>query len=269
MKPNLVLGLAATAAMATAGLGSAAPAAKTAPSAPTRPPLSGPGSLTGVWVSAAFSDERSGPPTGLTNIPEASKGEPSPMLPGPAKVQDERLKAAIAGHPFASTRARCLPAGTPSSMVPPAQLPLEIVEIPALNQVAVLFEEFTQFRIIRMNQKHSADPDPTYFGESVGHWEKGELVVDTIGVSEDTSVVGVTPHSDALHVVEHLRRTGPDTLEDRMTIEDPKTFTRPWTLTSFLKRVPGTKVEEYLCLNDRNPPDKNGQTSAVLSGAAR
>jgi hypothetical protein len=266
MKPlNLALGLASALAIAAPALGKTpAQAAK-----PTRPPLSGPGSLSGVWVSAAFSEERSGPPTGLTNIPQSSEGEPAPLLPGPAKIEAERVKNAVAGHPFASTRARCLPAGMPSSMVPPAQLPFEIIEAPALNQVAVLFEEFTQFRIIRMNQKHSEDPDPKYFGESVGHWEKGELVVDTIGISEDTSVIGVTPHSDALHVVEHLKRTGPDTMVDRMTIEDPKTFTRPWTLTSRLKRVPGMKVEEFLCLNDRNPPDKNGNTGSQLSGPGR
>jgi hypothetical protein len=180
----------------------------------------------------------------------------------------QRQKDAEAGHPYAFSKSRCLPAGTPGSMFPPAALPIQILETP--GQITVLFEEFNQFRIIKMNQKHNPDPDPGYFGDSVGHWEGDTLVVDTIGISDKTSLGGGgVPHSEALHVVERIRHTGKDTIEDQVTMEDPKAFVGVWKMNNTLKRVPGAHLAEYFCDNDRNTPDATGRTGVALPSNSR
>ena len=230
-------------------------------------PLSGPGSLHGVWISARFGvRDNEGGPAG-DNRPKApltAEGKPVPLMPWAAKLMADRMKGAEEGHPHASSKSRCLPAGTPGSMLPPASLPLQIIESP--GQVTVLFEEFNQFRIIYMNEKHAEEPEKGYFGNSVGYWEGGALVVDTIGLNDQTTVGNDMPHTDALHVVERIRRNG-DVLEIESTFDDPKTFTSTWKSKGSLKKVPGIRLAEYFCENDRNTPDETGRTGVQLSAA--
>ena len=206
----------------------AAPALADAPAkAAVAQPGGGPGSLAGVWFNAQVSRVR---------VP--ADGKPIPYRPAARAEVDKRLKGA-------KPTAGCLPAGVPQMMQPPPRLPIEIVETP--GQVTVLFSSLTTFRIIRMDEGHPDDPDPTFMGNSVGHWEGRTLVVDTIALNERTTIDGVVPHSDQLHVVERLRRTGPGALEDLVTIDDPKTFTRPYAYRFTYRRTPGAKVREDLC----------------------
>jgi hypothetical protein len=73
-----------------------------------------------------------------------------------------------------------------------------------------------------------SDPDPTWYGYSVGKWEGDTLVVDTIGFNDKSWIDGWgNPHSDAMHVVERYRRVDHNTLELSMTIGDPKAYTKP------------------------------------------
>jgi hypothetical protein len=134
--------------------------------------------------------------------------------------------------------------------------------------VNILFEEFTTFRTIYMDRPHQEDPDPSFFGDSVGRWEGDTLVIDTIGLTTQTVVdnAGV-PHSEQLHVVERLRRTGPDSLELVSTMDDPKAFTRPWSLRMEYVSVPDGRLREYYCENERNAPDETGRTGIKLPGA--
>lgn len=262
------LGCGVAAMAACAAVAAQAPAAGKAAPKPTRPPvagpLTGPGSLNGVWNSIDFKDYRTGPPVGAERLAETADGKPIPYQPEAAAIVAARRKAAAEGRPLAeASEGGCLSAGMPSQMHPPPQLPIEILENPSLNQVTVLFEFHGVFRTIYLNEKQAEDPDPSYMGSSVGHWEGGALVVDTIGLSTNTRVMGV-PHSDQLHLVERLVRTGPDTLEDRVTITDPKTFTRPWTWVIRLKRVKGMRIQEFVCDNERNLPDANGVTGVQL-----
>jgi hypothetical protein len=160
---------------------------------------------------------------------------------------------------------KCLPAGVPQMMFGP-RLPLQILETP--GQVTILVEPLTNFRIIYLNEPHSEDPDPSFMGESVGHWEGDTLVVDTIAQLDRTTLdpIGM-PHSDALHVVEKFRRTGKDSLELVVTIDDPKTFTRPWTAATTFKSEPGLRVQQYFCENQRNPSE--GEVMQMLRPAPR
>jgi hypothetical protein len=237
-------------------------------------PALDPGNISGLWfkvddpVVAATASAR-GQTGGSINpaiISDAS-GNPVPLLPWAEELSKKRLQDAKDGNPFAHTKSRCLPAGLPKSMAPPNSLPLQILITP--KQVTVLFEEFNDFRTIHMDQKtHPEDPDPSFFGHSIGHWEGDTLVVDSIAIKTVTTIdtVGI-PHSDALHVVERIRRTGPNKLEDVMTIDDPKTFARPWTMRASFKSTPGAVIGEYYCENDRNTPNEAGVSGVQMPGA--
>ena len=143
-------------------------------------------------------------------------------------------------------------------------LPHQTLESP--GQVTILVEELSYFRIIRLNAKHQEDPDPTFMGDAVGHWEGGTLVVDTIGLSDQTLLPGGIPHSEQLHVVERFRRTSKDRIELLMTFEDPKAFTTPWTTVTHLKIESNRRISEYYCENNRNLA-VDGVTTAVMRSA--
>jgi hypothetical protein len=164
---------------------------------------------------------------------------------------------------------RCLPPGFPRMMNTP--FPLEFIIEP--GRTTILFEAWGQTRRIWTDGRpHPKDLDPTYSGHSIGHWDGDTLAVDTVGMREDTNFdVTGAPHSDAIHVMERLRRRNAGTIEDRITVEDPKAFTRPWTVTRTYSRKPGWQIAEFVCLeNQRNPPNPDGATGTVLqTGPAR
>lgn len=227
------------------------------------------GDIGGAWIKQEFRTV-SGNQTGGTinpSMPRDASGAPVPLTPWAMQVFQQRYDASVNGTPFASTKSRCLPAGMPKSMDPPASLGLQILVVP--GQVTVLFEEFNQFRIIHMDAKHPDDVDPRYLGHSVGHWEDQTLVVDTIGVNTATTIDSLgTPHSEAMHIVERIRRTGADTLEDEMTITDPKAFTKPWIMRSRFRALPDG-IDEFFCENDRNTPNEKGVTGVALPNASK
>jgi hypothetical protein len=135
-----------------------------------------------------------------------------------------------------------------------ALYPVEFIIQP--HRTTMLFEQYSQVRRIWTDgRKHEEDPDPGFVGDSIGRWEGDTLVVDTIGIRGDLTFDTLgTPHSDALHIVERIRKTDPDTIEDRITIEDPKAFTRPWVVTRHYKRQPDWRIFEFNCENNRYVP---------------
>ncbi len=151
------------------------------------------------------------------------------------------------GTPGNDPNAGCLPPGMPRMMA--GGFPVEFIVQP--QRVIVLFEYESQRRIIYTDgRKHTpADElDPTFTGESIGRWEGDTLVVDTIGLrSEPTFDATGAMHSDALHLVERIRRVDKDHIKDRMTIEDPKAFTKPWEVTRILTFRPDFHLMDYYC----------------------
>jgi hypothetical protein len=155
--------------------------------------------------------------------------------------------------------AGCVPPGFPRIMGTP--YPLEFVV--EKGRVAILFEAYSQVRRIYTDgSKHPDELDPSYNGHSTGRWEGDTLVVDTVGLRGDTVFdVSGAPHSDAMRVTERIRRAGPDIIEDRMVVEDPKALTKPWTVVRTYERKPSWKIAEYVCEeNQRNPILPNGST---------
>lgn len=121
----------------------------------------------------------------------------------------------------------CRPAGIPRMGAPSA-----IIQAPKLP-IVFLYETVSgnEFRLIPTDGRpHDPDADPSYMGDSVGHWEGNTLVVDAVNFTDD-SWLGIDGwfHSTAMHVIERLSREG-DTLHYQATVEDPNVFTRPWVM---------------------------------------
>jgi len=143
----------------------------------------------------------------------------------------------------------CLPEGVPRMMFIP--LPMEIIQLP--GRVIMIQEAWNQLRRIYTDgRQHPKDPDPTFTGHSTGKYEGDTLVVDTIGLSVKTWLdhVGL-PHSDALHIIERIRRMDHNTLQDDFTIDDPKTFTKTWTARQIYDLKPDWEIEEFVCENNK------------------
>ena len=210
----------------------------------------GPGSLAGMWESPFPGDQlrQPGDPAPPVEVGPAPLKEP---YAGQLKAQRKAAADALAaGKPLVTNGVRCIPGGFPSMMGP--VFPIEVIETP--QQINITNEAYAQTRRIYMNEKQIAvdDAEPVFFGHSVGHWDKtGALIVNTIGMKEDVRMAGA-PHSPNMKVDEVIRRTGPDTFEDRITVTDPAYLTAPWTWTYHYKKKPGYKMGEYICENNRD-----------------
>ena len=143
--------------------------------------------------------------------------------------------------------AKCQPPGTPRIYMHP--FPMQIVQTP--NEVIMLFEYDHTVRHIALNRGHSEDPDPTYGGESVGHWDGDTLVVDTIALGDQTWLDREGHrHSDQLHVIERMQRMGHDKLQIDITMEDPKALAKPWTSTLDFELHPNWQIMEQDCTDN-------------------
>jgi len=178
------------------------------------------------------------------------------------KLNQRKAEASKQGKPLADPSTQCLPEGMPTIMG--AIYPIEIVQMP--RQIVVLAEFLTQTRRIYLNEKMPAleDISPGYNGYSVGHWEGETLVVQTIGVREDVKFLEI-PHSAHMKVTERLRLTGPDLLENQVTIDDPKFLAKPYTFTFGYRRNPDYRIMEYICDNNRNRFDAEGNVSLEVA----
>jgi hypothetical protein len=173
-------------------------------------------------------------------------------------IYARRMKAFNAGAPVDDVTADCLPPGMPHIQVVP--YPFELMQTP--GRVTMLFEYAGQVRRIYTDGGEPKDADPTYYGTSVGHWEGDVLVVKTTNILEDTQLdYSGVPHSDALAITERLRRTAPDTLEDKITLDDPKAYAAPFTSTRLYRLHPDWTIGEYVCEeNNRNKTGPGGVT---------
>lgn len=149
---------------------------------------------------------------------------------------------AIAGKFPYSFQPYCMPGGVPGQLLGIFE-PVFFVQTPKL--VLMLWQRDHAVRHIRMNQPHTKNPKPSWYGESIGHYEGPWLVVDTIGLSPSAPIDNWrTPHSDKLHVVERFHLVnGGDTLEAIVTIEDPIALTAPLTVYQRWNKLQGEMIE--------------------------
>lgn len=138
----------------------------------------------------------------------------------------------------------CLPPGVPEIWQIPA--PFEIMSVP--GRVLILHEQQHLLRQIYLNREHPKNVLPTWMGDSIARWEGQTLVVDTTGFNELTWVdLWGLPHSGELHVTERLGLVSPDVLRVEMTVEDPKAYTKPWSVVYKFDRKPDWVIGENIC----------------------
>jgi hypothetical protein len=168
------------------------------------------------------------------------KGDEFPIQPWALKTAKERQSQD-------DPEARCLPTGVPRL----APYPWSIVQGP--QHIYIVFEgNIHSYRQVFMDgRKHSTDPNPTWYGESIGHYEGDTLVIDTTGFNDKTwfDFAG-HPHTDKLHVIERYRRPDMGHLEWETTIDDPGAFTKPFKVYGH-STLSDTDLMEYIC-NENN-----------------
>ncbi len=148
------------------------------------------------------------------------------------KANDEVLAG---GVPFIA-RERCWPAGVPTFDIMRRVAPVWVVQTP--KEVLLIWPSDQQVRHVYMDVAHSRNVKPSWYGESVGHYEGDELVVDTIGLNDKSFVDNYrTPHTDRLHVVERFKLIeGGKTLQISIEVDDPGAFTMKWQAVQRFKR---------------------------------
>jgi hypothetical protein len=171
----------------------------------------------------------------------------------------EQLRAT--GGLVARKASNCLPPGLPGIMGVP-QYPIEFLFTP--GRVTLHHEAWMQWRTIYTDGRgHPDDWDPTFYGHSIGQWEAGTLIVDTVGIKESVDMGMGVKHSAQLRVIErfHLAPGDPDTLVVDTTLEDPLALNQPWRTTRTYARARAGELLEFICEeNDRNPVDAAGKT---------
>jgi hypothetical protein len=169
------------------------------------------------------------------------------------KTNDEVL----AGKPMWSRSARCWATGVPAFLLTPAQ-PMFFIQTP--QQVSIIAQHDNDVRRVYLNVPHSANVKPSWYGESVGHYEGDTLVIDTIGLNDKTFIDNYrTPHGEKLHVIERLRLIeGGRFLEAEVVIDDPAVFVQPLHVTKRSRRVQAKLAEWRCAAGEMNNPFAKG-----------
>ena len=198
--------------------------------------------LSGIWRSASNRY--------LTDLSAASAQVV--FQPWAGALYKERRASNGKGRPSD----RCLPRGVPSMMLA-RDHPWKVVQTP--GAVIILFHESLHYRqIFTDGRPFPADPAPTWLGYSIGRWDGDALVAETIGLTEETWLdEGGHPHSDALRVTERFRRGTVGRMDVDVTIDDPKAYTRPWTVTVRFELVPDADLGEQVCAVQPADDSKN------------
>ena len=207
--------------------------------------------LSGVWqggstVAGSWEEANSGTGVGGTgtnpNAPVAPAStdrltrEGAPYQPWAAKKVLESFNKRAIDDPTSL----CLPPGVPRT-VTLGLFPQQMIQTP--TQLVVLYEYMNVFRVIPLNVKHHEDAAPAYMGDSVAHWEGDTLVVETTNFNDQTHYRGSSMN---LKVTERFKRVSDKTIEYRATIEDPSTWSKPWSIELPFDSVPGP-LFEYAC----------------------
>jgi len=153
----------------------------------------------------------------------------NPILqPWTRDVVRKRNELVLAGKLVPSPTASCWPKGVTGFLLSPMTQPMFFIQ--GSNEVVMILTSFNDVRHVHLADRHSVNVKPSWYGESIGHYEQDALVVDTIGLDDRTPVDGFgTPHTKELHVIErfHLVEDG-KVLEVNIHVEDPGAFTMPW-----------------------------------------
>jgi len=192
-------------------------------------------------------------------VPNGARAQPNYRI---ADLSDPNLKPwvkermkkdndeVLAGKIAFTARSSCMPAGVPGFMAYGGPTPLYFVQTP--KEVWLIFSGDQQVRRIYLDVPHSENPRPSWYGESVGHYEGDTLVIDTIGQNDKTVVDPYrTPHTEKLHVVEQWKMVdGGKALEVSFTVSDQDAFNAPWAGKRRYRRVEEPITEDVCAENN-------------------
>ncbi len=259
----MFLRLSRVALLAAVGLGIAAPAVSA-----TKP----------AQKPAASSASRAASYAAMAKLPDWDQGvwqidwaalfgaggrpEPPSLTPKYASGLKEFMASQKQGENVQNDNANCVPPGMPQIMQMP--YPLEFIYSP--GRVTIAIETDSQVRRIYTDgRKHPDDPDPTFNGDSIGHWEGQDLVVDTVGLDPHIRMAPGVGHGDKVDIQERFHQTGPDKLAVTTTITDPEVLTKPWSVTRPYIRHRDWQIEEYVCeQNNHDSADDKGRAGFDL-----
>ena len=161
------------------------------------------------------------------------------------------------GQPPGDDYIKCLPDGMPAMMQ--GMFPMEVFQRP--EQINITQEAFNQTRRITIGGTLPKwdEVDPTFYGTSVAHWDGDTLVIETTGIKQNVKFRWV-PHSESMKVTERMSLLAPDMLRDEITVED-EYLERPWVYSYTFRRMPGYKLLEYVCEDNRDYVDENGHVT--------
>lgn len=200
-------------------------------SAPVPKKANGQPDLSGIWLVPGLKY--------LINV--AADLKEVPFQPWAAAEYKQRMETRGKDDP----NNFCLPSGFPEKIA--VTSPWKIVETPGLTMF--LYESRTIFRqVLTDGRALPKDPQPSWQGYSIGRWEGDTFVVESNGFNGRTWMdTNGHPTTDALHLTERYRRKDFGHLEVQITIDDPKAYTKPWTVTEVAEYQPDTELLEYIC----------------------
>lgn len=212
--------------------------------APTPRTADGHPDLSGVWETSAESES----PRLLLNLAADSKPGDVQFQPWAEALYKERVATNGKDHPGA----QCLPSGIPEKDMVPG--PYKIVQTP--DFIVILYESRTIFRqIFTDGRPLPKDPNPAWQGYSVGHWEGNTLVVETAGFKDKGWLdMAGHPASESLHVIERFTRRDLGHMDLQVTINDPKTYVKPWTVNAKVHLLPYDDLIEHICEENNRAP---------------
>jgi hypothetical protein len=204
-----------------------APAPKTADGRPD---------LSGLWQPAAIL---------VGDIAANLKPGSVPFQPWAEELYKQRRASDSKDDPTAS----CIVGGVPRSDLVP--YPFKVLQVPGM--LVILYEAVHSYRqIFSDGREFPKDMNPSWFGYSIGKWEGDTFVVQTTGFNDKGWLDNFgKPATDALRVTERFLRKDFGHMDIEITIDDPKAYTRPWTVTLPLILLPDTELLEYIC-NENN-----------------
>jgi hypothetical protein len=226
--------------------------------APTPRTADGKPDLSGIWNYAGVLGFRGGPPPPPPGTPpqatfwniEAGITEGLPFRPWAAELRKQRMDANSRDNPDAA----CLPIGYMQSHT--HSQPRKLIQLPDL--IVILYEANGGARQIFLDGRPAPPPgaEPWWWGYSRGSWDGDTLVVESTHFEDGGWLdVNGAPLTSEGQIIERFRRPNVGTLEIDVTIDDPKAYTRPWTVRVNQRLLPDTDLIEFVCLenNQFNP----------------
>ncbi len=177
-----------------------------------------------------------------------TEGKEPPLRPATRAAWLKNRPKVLAGDPKVDLSRRCKPPGEPRLMA--SGTPFEFIVTP--KRVLIAYE---WNRLVRMIEMGPARPviGPVYFGQNAGSWQGDTLVVDVQALHEDTFLDGTgLPHGENARLTQRFRLLSPAQLEATITVNDPQTYTRPWTTRILFDRLKGYRIKEDICLEREN-----------------